>query len=484
MRLPGHLLLLLFLLGFPLPVSGIEVDFSLRDAVYSQPLHAHCNLQDSKGEYYHPMRATPEVTHASAPFLTEGDFHVVLPRAGDYRLTVDRGMLWKPHDQVHSITQTGSHITINISPFIIAAKKNWFTGDLEARVPSEDIEKLMRTQDLNLIGRPLPPLEAIKEPGAVKHHTGWIAYRHRDWAFEEFNVIGTMFEITENETPFRSSEMGLMNRAHELDGFVDILRPEMDDAAVAAALGWLDAVRVVGPINSPEETWTEEQVLERFEAYYNLLNCGFKIPISAGSCATESGFGPEDRIGRARLFARVLSTFTYGYFMKACRTGNSFGTNGPILSFLAGSKFAGEELLLKSGSEINVALGARSRNRIDRVEILYNGEIVSASGPDDSGTIALAKLDLPVGEGGWIVGRAFEERSSPEEPIRYAHTSPIYLRVGDEQPVDKQQPQKFATAITGRIRKIKNQRDLSDWEREKLIEWHSQARDFYLDLAR
>ena len=206
--------------------------------------------------------------------------------------------------------------------------------------------------------------------------------------------------------------------------------------------------------------------------------------ISTGSCATERGFGPEDRIGAARLFARVLSTFTYGYFMKACRKGNSFGTNGPILSFLAGSKFPGEELRLKHDSEINVALGARSQNRIDRVEILYNGEIVSASGPDDSGTIALAKLDLPVGEGGWIVGRAFEERSSPEEPIRYAHTSPIYLRVKDRQPLDKQQAQRFATLLTSLMRKVHNQRDLSDWERVKLGEWYSRARDYYLGRVR
>jgi hypothetical protein len=62
---------------------------------------------------------------------------------------------------------------------------------------------------------------------------------------------------------------------------------------------------------------------------------------------------------------------------------------------------------------------------LDRVEVLFKGRVVHTSREPNSSGRWRIRFTIEVGESGWFVARCFERAGST---IRFAHTSPIYLR--------------------------------------------------------
>ena len=66
--------------------------------------------------------------------------------------------------------------------------------------------------------------------------------------------------------------------------------------------------------------WTQE-------IYYHILNCGLRIPPSAGSA---SGVLPNP-VGYNRVYVHLDGPFAYEKWWEGLRAGRSFVTNGPLL---------------------------------------------------------------------------------------------------------------------------------------------------------
>ena len=107
---------------------------------------------------------------------------------------------------------------------------------------------------------------------------------------------------------------------------------------VDIALGAADTIDVLCQRN--EEVNTEH--------WYQLLNCGFQCPISAGTDAFLNV--PYHLIpGAGRLYARV-DTPSPTTRARGLPEGRSFATNGPLLKFRVNGREAGEEIRWKTGS--------------------------------------------------------------------------------------------------------------------------------------
>src|SRR5262249_38259807 len=88
---------------------------------------------------------------------------------------------------------------------------------------------------------------------------------------------------------------------------------------------------ILGKVDALEIHGTHTGILDAFDNWYGLLNCGFHVPLVAGSGKDSNRFV----LGGMRTYARLqpLEEFTYKNWIEAIRAGRIFITNGPLLSF-------------------------------------------------------------------------------------------------------------------------------------------------------
>ena len=183
---------------------------------------------------------------------------------------------------------------------------------------------------------------------------------------------------------------------------------------VDLALGEVDAMDVMS--NNPEEV--------AMENWYRLLNCGFRLAISAG---TDSFTNVADHYvpGGHRVYVRTGGErgLRYEDWIAGYKAGRSFATNGPMLFLKVNGKEPGEEIALPAGRHrVKVELDARLTGAGDRIELIVNGQ-----------ARPLAR-EIEIDRGTWIAARVMGpwRRAVLNDTAAFAHTSPVYVRVGGE----------------------------------------------------
>src|SRR5215203_1785209 len=135
------------------------------------------------------------------------------------------------------------------------------------------------------------------------------------------------------------------------------------------------------------EAWGKPRVIERYpaprgngywsqEIYYDLLECGLRIPPSAGSA---SGVLPNP-VGYNRVYVHVGEKLTYEKWWEGLRAGCSFVSNGPLLRCRVNGELPGH--VFKAGNEktVNVSVEVKlsSREPISGIELIRNGKVERA----------------------------------------------------------------------------------------------------------
>jgi hypothetical protein len=235
---------------------------------------------------------------------------------------------------------------------------------------------------------------------------------------------------------------GTLSYAHPMMGAGDLDRVfaekrsfEAKELPVDAALGLVDAVDIMAYPSDHRET---------ARLWYRLLNCGLRLAATAGSdtfmnCCDWGAFSNPP--AGVRAFVRVDGAFTTASWCAGVRAGRTFVTNGPMLRLTAtplpgvrGGDAAvytlGDEVHARSGDTIHVVASARSRARMDRVELLVDGEVVQSVVSPEGVTEASIEGELRVERSCWLALRA----TGPSDPAVvddacFAHTSPIYVTV-------------------------------------------------------
>ena len=465
---------------------AMELKVQITDKRNQEAVAVRCLVMDPQGVAVNPEEKGLTAIEGVDHFYAEGPFTLDLETGLKYRLHVDRGLTWLPADIVFSVTEAGQKASLQVAPYVNLAFNHWFSGDLDLRVPIGRMPVILGSADLNVACQTVPATEVAlpekKNDRGVVHHPGERAYSGRDWDFGDFNLLGSLSAMSLDETPFNSSQLPLLVKGKGLGGFIEVVNPEGEEVPVLAALGWVDLMRVVGSRKSGEEVWTEEQVMDRFKAYYQYLDCGFQIPIRAASLATEKTLAPLDRAGGARVFARIFGGFSFGAFVKSLKAGKSWATNGPILSLAVNGRDLGEVHRSYAGAKLKISYGARSKRPLSRVELVYNGEVVSSLPISATTDVTLKDFEIVTNEGGWIAARAFEAQVDSASPVRYAHTCPVYVLSTGVRWINKPQAQKFADQIEQRLNQLRNEIPTPDATGAKVLGWYEQARQKYLKL--
>lgn len=219
-------------------------------------------------------------------------------------------------------------------------------------------------------------------------------------------------------------------------------------SAVGGALGLLDGLEWTSTdiVNNRRRTMQGLAIpgyeqkptgLDSGRLYYRMLNCGVRLPLIGGT----------DKMSAARTVGSVARTYakvdawTHDAFMDALRTGNTFVTNGPLLSLTSNGKPLGSDLQLKGKGpfKIHIAVECFSQQPINYVQLVHDGEVVYEIRSSKLPKQNRFEFDLAVDHSGWIALRAGHDTANPEDWWSYtqaAHTSPIYLTVNGEQPAN------------------------------------------------
>lgn len=447
--------------GGTLALALAEADNRLRVEIHDkktgQPTPARVYLVDGQGKHWTPKGLIQYVKGEEEHFISPGDLHIQLP-ASDYTLTVERGPEYHPWTGSIRV-QAGQETTVRVllDRWVSMNQLGWYSGDLHNHRPHQEMARLLLAEDLNLtptltdwvwedghISRPPESSDAIRIVDAAH------VYSVRDKEVERLMEGPGAVDLVglKQLVPFRGYRLYPPNDtycklARAQGAYVDAEKIFWRDVAALVALRHIDFVGIVHnhfnrhgvyletdrwgmiPKERPEFNTIAGMPLWAMEIYYRFLNCGFRLPVSAGSA---SGVMPSP-LGYNRVYVKLDEPFSYNHWFRALKAGRSFATNGPMLFLTVDGQEPGNMLRVpgRRPTKLRIRAEALSVGTLDRLEIISKGRVIhSVSQPDTAGKLA-SDFEADINETGWIAARCFER---PGKTIRFAHTSPVYIQFG------------------------------------------------------
>jgi hypothetical protein len=443
-------------------------------------------------------------------FSCDGTFEVRVSY-GEVTIRIERGLEYRPlaqtmRNSLDEVTQQ----KFALGRWVNMAKEGWYSGDLHGHRDLEQMKTLVLAEDVNVASvitrhnqrdywqdKKIPDshLIHVNETHVISQFDEEVEYLGKD-------TLGALIFIgMKKPIPIGDSNAAYptlaqyADKCHEMGGFVDAEKPIWLGVAVSAALGQIDSIGIVNNHFHPRSvlpcvgTWGEIVPEKGFEGndglalwcmelYYRLLNCGFRIPVSAG---TASGIMPSPP-GYSRVYVKVPGEFSYDNWVKGLEAGRSFATNGPMLSLKADGHDIGDVIRLeKPYGSVIVEATARSPVPLAYLEIVVSGRVVARiDAPPRTTELTLSDRTI-TDESNWIVARAFEKN---DETARFAHTSPIYIEVAGKPVISREAAAYYeknmdkVIAFTEASKIFKNEQD-----RETALSIYRKARDIYADLA-
>jgi hypothetical protein len=224
-----------------------------------------------------------------------------------------------------------------------------------------------------------------------------------------------------------------------------------------------DSLRLPPPLGNG--FWT-------LETYYHMLNCGLRIPPSAGSA---SG-GMPNPVGYNRIYVYVEGAFSYEKWWEGFRQGRSFVSNGPLLRGRAAGKLPGHVFSAPAGEEVNVELTVQftSQDAVRAIEIVKDGR-VERTVPLEDATRSGGLGRVSFKKSGWFAVRAMVDHP---KTFRFAHTAPYYVEIGkDKHRVSKTSAQFFQDWTSERLQQLSRIGNAN--QRQELLEQVEHAKKFW-----
>jgi hypothetical protein len=407
----------------------------------------------------------------------EGETQFAVP-AGRYQIRVSRG----PEYEIARVSvevragETTSE-TVRLERWINQAARGWYSGEshihanygyghwynspatMRAQCSGEDLtvcNLMVANSDGDGVfdreyfrGRPDP----LSTPETVLYWNE--EYRSTIWGHMTLlnlkQLVGPIFtgfpHTTNPHDHPTNADSGLAT--HDQHGHVNYTHPasnEKDafDSAYAAkglpvdvALGTVDSIDVMGSSHKAN-----------LPLWYRLLNCGFKIPASAGTDCFLNRI-PSVVPGADRCYVRIDDgEFSYEKWIAGLKAGRTFVTNGPMLDVTIEGKLPGETLQLDGPRHVKVVVNVRAAQSLDRIEIVRNGIVGTIAECREAGTDFTKDTSVTVTSGGWLAVRVI----GPAHPLStrgeaFAHTSPVYVEVKDSPPDAEEDARYFLTWI-------------------------------------
>ena len=323
-------------------------------------------------------------------------------------------------------------------------------GDLTSIISETELTAMMEPNDLAVISvladmgngevkdsrSDLPKVNGAdagySKPGRIVH---WDAEWHFDPAgvtFENKALGGhiILLGLKEahqiwDESPYKILEWGksqdaIMGFCH-LQYLNDTIQNDLTccipvDYPVEAALGTIDFLS--------EDVWLNDASIN---AYYRLLNCGFRLGWAAG---TDFPCNESRPFGSLLTYVQVKDLpLTYRKWIEGIKNGRTVITTNGHVEFLDlkinGVNGPGDEIKLKGKETVEIDVNWTSvKTLTGQIEIVCNGKVIAKiDGMAKPGEPVHMKISLKVNQSSWICARRMDEKG------HQSHTSPVYITV-------------------------------------------------------
>ena len=452
------------------------------------PCRVH--LRDAAGNFVKP----PGTPFWSDHFVSGGDVNLELT-PGEFHYEIERGPEHESkHGDLRIIADGENKLSVTVRRIADLASEGWWSGEthvhrpagLGSRVPSLDEVKSeialhLRAEDLHIapvitwwnqrslwksIAPPADPL--VRVDGDRFFHLLAGEDERGGGALLFFNLRRPLDlpEGGRTHPEYPSSKIFLDAAKREPGAWVDVEKPFWLDAPMWFASGLVDSVGIANNHMNrsgvrDEEAWGRARDRKEFpgphgnglwtqEIYYHLLNCGVRLPPSAGSA---SGVLPNP-VGYNRAYVQLDGPLTWENWWEGLRAGRVFVTNGPLLRVRANGEWPGHVFKVAEGETLRVQLDARldGRDPMSQVEIIKNGRVVRRASVADlqrSGSLGEITFD----ESGWFLVRVIAD---VPETFRFASTGPFYVEAGNQpRRVSRKSAQFFADWMHERMANLK-----------------------------
>jgi len=435
-------------------------------------------------------------------------FVVDLP-VGHYRLDLSHGMEYVPRSFEFDVKESSSQrVTVSIDRWINMNSEGWYSGDTHVHfVSPHAAAKEARAEGVNVVniltakwGNLVTNVEDfIGMPDRVSTNTNivYVNEEARHGYLGHTALLGLkqlVFPLSWGSLPLTGVPGGidypamaaLADEAHRQGGFVSWAHfpNPRGEVAVDIALNKVDSVDLL--------TWGDPLQrkagqMSRVDAWYGFLNCGFRLPVAAG---TDKMFNTQI-IGTPRVYVEVAGALTYEHWLNGIRHGATFVTTGPMLSLKVDNKDIGATLQRARNSLVNVVAEVRSRLPIRELQIVMNGAVISALSNDHNQEKLLLRTRVQIARSSWIAARVLSDAKLPYQTVYldraedipvFAHTSPIYVDVPGSTRTSAVDAKHFMEWIDQGTEWIKTQANFSnDDERREMIMLFERARSVFAD---
>ena len=473
-------------------VADVQLTLSIQDADTGKPIPARVYLESSSGEAFYftskdsggtAIRYEKQnwVNKDSTEYHTTVSAHpcVVSIPAGEYRLTVERGKEYVPHVEELTISEN-TNKTISIQRWVNMAERGWYSGDLHIHRTIEELRNILPAEDLNVafpltqwvtVSDTLPSAGDKNQQGKLPDSLVKLDEEHVIWP------LSTEYEIFQvNKQRHTLGALFVIGHKKPLERTVPPWEPVVESALASDPnvlfdmdkLAWPFAMTL--PVITPNATyelsnnhvWRTEFAFRDWYTpcpeymtppfgttaggerewinftlgmYYTLLNCGFRLPPSAG---TANGVHPVPA-GFSRVYVHQPNGFDYEDWVQGLHEGRSFVTTGPMLIATAEGHDSGHEFSMAANElkEIPLHMEILSEQPLSYGEVVVNGRPdhllrPTSQQPQNGAYHTVIDFSLTPDRSGWFAVRFWEER--PGHRIRFAHTAPWYVTV-DGKPV-------------------------------------------------
>jgi hypothetical protein len=244
-------------------------------------------------------------------------------------------------------------------------------------------------------------------------------------------------------TPTWSSLAEWSDRCREREGLVVIPHFPNPYCEVAADI-------VLGKVDAAEIRYFTPG-LDGFNVreWYRFLNLGYRVAAVGGTDKMWAGMP----VGGVRTYAQLGDTeFTFANWSRSVRAGRTFTSSGPLIDLTVEGRRPGDEIVLPAGGgTLAIEAAVQAVQPFDEVQIVANGEIVARQDAEPGGRTAHLSVALPLPGSAWVAARCVSRHKVWHGwPIHIAaHTSPVYVRCGDEELFSPSEATYMLTLIDG-----------------------------------
>ena len=424
---------------------------------------------------------------------------------GKYTLEIERGPEYELFSETFTLEAGATKkFAVELKRIANMPAEGWWPGDLHVHRPVEDIELLMRAEDLHIapghhlveqaesMGQRALPEKSLRAFDDNRFYHVLAGEDEREGGAMLYFHLDRPLAITDASREYPSPLKFAGEARKQRGAWIDVEKPFWWDMPVWVAHGQVDSIGLANNHMCRDrmyesEAWGKPPQRDRAAAGAAgqwFLDAGGLLPFAQLWPAHPAIGGQRlgvlpNPVGYDRVYVHVGKGLTWEKWWNGLRAGRSFVTNGPLLRVTAGGELPGHIFTAAAGEELKVEIKAEliAHDKIHFVEIVKDGEVESRVKFEDvARTGSLGSVSFK--SSGWLLVRAIADNP---KTFRFASTAPFYVEVGDaKHRVSKRSARFFLDWVRERAGRV----TLEDRDQHReVLQYHTAAEKFWQEMV-